>query len=131
MNHLIFYSFTGNSGLTNQIEGRIVRSQDIHDKHLYLVFSRREEYKVLEEACKSTKDRLAHTKHEVSLLNNYFLNPDLVNTTIEVAKQEISEGASSSIVAVSYSTDSMTGVISYPKWSGDLEQTKVGLILSS
>ena len=131
MNHLIFYSFTGNSGITNQIEGRIVRSQDIHDKHLYLILSRREEYKVLEEACVSTKDRLAHTKHEVSLLNNFFLDPDLVNTVVEVAKQEISEGASSSIVAVSYSNDNMMGLISYPKWSSDLEETKVGLILRS
>ena len=78
----------------------------------------------------STKDRLAHTKHEVSLLNNFFLNPDLVNTLVEVAKQEISEGASSSIVAVSYSNQDMKGVVSYPKWSDDLEQTKEGLTLS-
>ena len=130
MNHLVFYSFTGNSGITNQIEGRIVRSQDIHDKHLYLVLARREEYKVLEEACVSTKDRLAHTKHEVSLLNNFFLNPDLVNTVVEVTKQEISEGASSSIVAVSYSNQDMSGVVSYPKWSGDLEEMKGGLVIN-
>lgn len=129
LNHLIFYSFTGNSGITNQIEGRIVRSQDIHDKHLYLILSRREEYKVLYEACKSTEDRLAHTKHEVSLLNNFFLEQDLVKSVLEVTKQEISEGASSSLVSVSYSTNNPKGVVSYPKWSDDLDSTKEGLVL--
>lgn len=130
LNHLIFYSFTGNSGITNQIEGRIVRSQDIHDKHIYLILSRREEYKVLEEACESTENRLAHTKEEVSLLNNFFSNPSLVGTVIEVCKQEISEGASSAIAAVSYSNKNMDGDIYYPKWSDDLEQTKAGLTLN-
>lgn len=77
----------------------------------------------------STKDRLAHTKHEVSLLNNFFLDLDLVNTVVEVTKQEISEGASSSIVAVSYSNQDMNGVVSYPKWSNDLEEMKEGLTL--
>lgn len=129
LNHLIFYSFTGNSGITNQIEGRIVRSQDIHDKHIYLILSRREEYKVLEEACESTENRLAHTKEEVSLLNNFFSNPSLVGTVIEVCKQEISEGASSAIVSVSYSNRNMDGDIFYPKWSDDLESTKEGLVL--
>ena len=64
------------------------------------------------------------------MLNNFFLNPDLVNTVVEVAKQEISEGASSSIVAVSYSNQDMSGVVSYPKWSDDLEEIKEGLTLS-
>lgn len=130
LNHLIFYSFTGNSGITNQIEGRIVRSQDIHDKHIYLILARREEYKVLEEACESTENRLAHTKHEVSLLNNFFLNKEVVDAVVEVAKQEISEGASSSIVAVAYSNKNMDGDIYYPKWSDELEQTKAGLTLN-
>ena len=78
----------------------------------------------------STKDRLAHTKHEVSLLNNFFLDPNLVNTVVKVIKQEISEGASSSIVAVSYSNQDMSGVVSYPKWSDNIEQTKAGLTLN-
>jgi SWF/SNF family helicase len=130
INHLIFYSFTGNSGITNQIEGRIVRSQDIHDKHLYLLLARREEYKVLYEACTSTEDRLAHTKHEVSLLNNFFLNREVVDTVVEATKQEISEGASSAIAVVSYSNKNMDGDIYYPKWSDDLEQTKAGLTLN-
>lgn len=130
INHLIFYSFTGNSGITNQIEGRIVRSQDIHDKHLYLLLARREEYKVLYEACTSTEDRLAHTKHEVSLLNNFFLNREVVDTVVEATKQEISEGASSAIAAVSYSTRNMVGDIYYPNWSDDLKQAKEGLTLN-
>ena len=130
INHLIFYSFTGNSGITNQIEGRIVRSQDIHDKHLYLLLARREEYKVLYEACTSTEDRLAHTKHEVSLLNNFFLNREVVDTVVEAIKQEISEGASSAIAAVSYSTRNMVGDIYYPNWSDDLKQAKEGLTLN-
>ena len=130
INHLIFYSFTGNSGITNQIEGRIVRSQDIHDKHLYLLLARREEYKVLYEACTSTEDRLAHTKHEVSLLNNFFLNREVVDTMVEATKQEISEGASSAIAVVSYSTRNMVGDIYYPNWSDDLKQAKEGLTLN-
>lgn len=130
INHLIFYSFTGNSGITNQIEGRIVRSQDIHDKHLYLLLARREEYKVLYEAYTSTEDRLAHTKHEVSLLNNFFLNREVVDTVVEATKQEISEGASSAIAAVSYSTRNMVGDIYYPNWSDDLKQAKEGLTLN-
>lgn len=116
INHLIFYSFTGNSGLTNQIEGRIVRSQEIHDKHVYLLLSSKEEYNVLEEACKSTSERLAHTKSEISLLNNFFLDKGLVHSVVEIAKQAISEGASSSIVGVSYSSDKLEGELFYPEW---------------
>ena len=84
----------------------------------------------MEEACESTENRLAHTKEEVSLLNNFFSNPSLVGTVIEVCKQEISEGASSAIAAVSYSNKNMDGDIYYPKWSDDLEQTKAGLTLN-
>ena len=123
---MIFYSFTGNSGLTNQIEGRIVRSQEIHDKHVYLLLSSKEEYNVLDEACKSTSERLAHTKSEISLLNNFFLDKGLVNSVVAISKQAISEGASSSIVGVSYSSDNLEGQLFYPDW---VEREKQEVIL--
>lgn len=129
INHLIFYSFTGNSGITNQIEGRIIRSQDIHDKHLYIILSSSEEYTVLEESIENTEYRLAHTKEEVSLLNNFLLDKDLIETLVDIGKTEIKEGASSSLISVSYSNENMKGLISYPKWSSDSKQTEEGFNL--
>lgn len=69
VNHLVFYSFSNNSGMMNQVEGRIIRSQSILNKHVYLIVGRVKEYQVIAEAGKNSLHREKHTKTGVSLLS--------------------------------------------------------------
>lgn len=69
VNHLIFYSFSGNSGLMNQVEGRIIRSQSVANKHIYLMFAHTNEIQVFEKARQNLSNVSDFTKSEFSLLN--------------------------------------------------------------
>lgn len=89
VNHLVFYSFSGNSGLMAQVEGRIIRSQSVLNKHLYLLMANQKEYYSLRDARENTLDRLAHTKEEVSLLNDFLAKNETLNDSIKSAKEGI------------------------------------------
>lgn len=69
VNHLVFYSFSTNSSIVAQVEGRIIRSQKINGKHIYLLLGRPKEYTNLRETLKNYKDRSSHTQTEISLVN--------------------------------------------------------------
>lgn len=91
VNHLIFYSFSGNSGLMNQVEGRMVRSQKIVNKNIYILMASTHEHRSLSEASKNTLDRLAHTKEEVSILNDFLSNGKNLKEAIQQAKDGVKE----------------------------------------
>ena len=78
VNHLIFYSFSSNSGMMNQVEGRIIRSQKIHNKHIYLIVGKIKEYSVIKSAATNSIQKASHTKTDVSLLSVFLKYSPLV-----------------------------------------------------
>lgn len=97
--HLVFYSYSEMSSLTVQIEGRIIRSQSIHDKHVYMLVGNSHEYKSLAKSKKSTEDRLSHTSNDISLVCDFLLKEGNLNYSINKCK-ELLKGDSSSDIAL-------------------------------
>lgn len=71
VNHLVYYSFSADSSMMNQVEGRIIRTQNILYKNLYLLVANTNEYKVLEKASSVANMRKSHGNSDVSLLNTF------------------------------------------------------------
>lgn len=73
VNHLVFYSFSKDSGKMAQVEGRMVRELDIVGKNIYIIMANKKEYEVLTRARQHAIATAKHTKGEVSLLNKFLV----------------------------------------------------------
>lgn len=70
--HLFFYTFTSNAGLLAQIEGRIIRSNAINNKHIYLAFDSSHEIEDFFNARKNHLEKTAIMGKELSPLTVAF-----------------------------------------------------------
>lgn len=73
VNHLVFYSFSKDSGKMAQVEGRMVRELNIVGKNIYLIMANQREYEVLLKAKDHAVATARHTKGEVSMLNKFLV----------------------------------------------------------
>lgn len=73
VNHLVFYSFSKDSGKMAQVEGRMVRELNIVGKNIYLIMADQREVDVLVKAREHAIATAKHTKGEVSLLNKFLI----------------------------------------------------------
>lgn len=100
LNHLVLYTVSPSAGIMNQIEGRIVREQNIIDKHIYLPLASVKEWEVLNKLSKNAKDKADHTKIELSLLNRFLF--DNKDVAVQLAKDNMNKDIGFSHVVCQY-----------------------------
>ena len=93
VNHLVFYSFSKDSGKMAQVEGRMVRELDIVGKNIYIIMADKREYEVLEKAKQHAIATAKHTKGEVSLLNKFLVEG--LSDGLEVVLEELKDRSTS------------------------------------
>ena len=89
VNHLVFYSFSKDSGKMAQVEGRMVRELDIVGKNIYIIMANKKEYEVLTKARQHAIATAKHTKGEVSLLNKFLVEG--LSNGLEVVLEELKD----------------------------------------
>lgn len=89
VNHLVFYSFSKDSGKMAQVEGRMVRELNIVGKNIYLIMANQREYEVLPKAKAHAVATAKHTKGEVSLLNKFLVEG--LADSLEYVKDELKD----------------------------------------
>jgi superfamily II DNA or RNA helicase len=89
VNHLVFYSFSKDSGKMAQVEGRMVRELDIVGKNIYIIMANKKEYEVLTKARQHAIATAKHTKGEVSLLNKFLVEG--LSDGLEVVLEELKD----------------------------------------
>ena len=89
VNHLVFYSFSKDSGKMAQVEGRMVRELNIVGKNIYLIMANQREYEVLTKAKAHAVATAKHTKGEVSLLNKFLVEG--LADSLEYVKDELKD----------------------------------------
>lgn len=101
VNHIVLFSFTHDSGVLSQIEGRAVRERDIRNKNIYILACNSKEIDRVFKARGHLTDVRKHTKEETSLLFNFLI--DALPEANMLAEEALKDNSEREFVQVVYS----------------------------